>query len=198
MAYTDALAVQRLTGLSLTAGQIQLVTDVLAGAATDYVKARTGRDFEVTAVASEAHYAPGPLLYLRQAPVASVSSVVARTTLTGAATTLVAGTDYELRDLTAGLLYLPALAGGVYRPGYYDRVLVSYTPTAAIPDRARLAATMLAAHWLQQATRGVTHGLRSYNVAGELSVTYQEASAQWGVPAEVRALLQINPRLVIA
>jgi hypothetical protein len=56
--------------------------------------------------------------------------------------TLTADTDYEVRDLDSGWIWL-------WSPGSYDRIRVSYTPVATVPADVALATAELVCHWLR-------------------------------------------------
>lgn len=92
-------------------------------------------------------------LYLRYAPVSAVATVKGRAALGEAEVTLTADYDYEVIDLASGWIRL------VY-PASWDRIRVTYTPTATVPLD------------IQQATAEmVSHRLRSHLMPGSFGVT---------------------------
>lgn len=99
----------------------------------------------------------GGKLYLAYPPVTSVDLVYGRMGLQTANTTLTLGTDYEVMDLTTGLLRL-------IFPSLYDRVQVNYTPVATVPTTIRDAAAELIAWWMQPSLRPDTYGLYSVSL----------------------------------
>jgi hypothetical protein len=196
--------VAQVAGVTLTPEQINLVDQVLIEAAEHWVEERRGQVWQTAAITDEAYFnLPGPNLYLKTTPIVSVQAVKARANLGDTETTLPA-TDYEVRDLTRGWLYIPAqggsLAGGSLRAGGadgggglpYDRIRVSYTPATTVPVHIGLATAMLVAHWLQPAMSGIVSGVQSYTV-GDLSVTFGADAIMLGVPSEV---LRMVPKRV--
>lgn len=182
--YTTIARLESYLGLDLTTAQ-ETEAGRLIEAAEQLIDVETGKAWLVaTAVTNEAHYRDhlgGPLLFLRSAPVASVTSVTGRGSWNDTTeTTLVAGTDYELRDSALGTLYVPAWSA-------YQRLRVTYTPTnVAAPELLVLATNELVAWWLQpllNSTDGVSlTGIKSFSLGGDLSVTYADTVAQRGIP----------------
>lgn len=160
MPLTTAAAVFTHLGVTPTAAQTTEATALL-GAADAAIQNYCGRNWLTGAITDELHQPDGPRLYLRQRPVASIQSVKGRKAFNATATTLVANTDYEVRDLTTGLLLLgsgalewppqgnpaPALSRQPWSFPYAF-VTISYTPTATVPADVALAATMLVASWI--------------------------------------------------
>jgi hypothetical protein len=190
--YSNPDRVARHLGVTFTPAQLQEAEAAVA-AAEAWIDRRTGRAWLTGAIASETHWTNGAQhIYLRAAPVASVTSVTARSSMYDTPDTeLVVAEDYELRSLENGWVYL---VGGTS----YDRVTVEYTPAAPVPEDIALAATMLAAHWLQPQLSGMLPGIRSYSVGGELQVEFADAVATLGVPAEATALVDQYRRMAFA
>lgn len=205
--YSTLNRIQRHLGVTFTADQVSQATTLLE-AAEAWIDQRARKAW-LTGVLTEQHYVPGPNVYLRATPIASVTSVTARAGLADPGAVLVAGIGYEVRDLTTGWLYLPGLDGytrGDVVTGYsgpygaaYDRVTVAYTPNTGLPADIGHAATLLVGHWMQPGMSGVMPGIQSYSVGQELQVTFQDAAAGGGgVPADIAAIVDQYRRLVFA
>ena len=176
MAYTTALLVDAHLGGSLTSDLLERA-HALIPAAEAYVNDWCGRSFGLGVQTNEAHYRPfGHDLYLLAAPVTSVASVAGRSGFGATEETLTVDTDYEVRDLTTGRLWL-------WAPGSFDRIRVTYTPNATIPASIALATTELVALALQAAQQPDAYGLRRYRLP-DLEVEYaREVVAQVATPA---------------
>lgn len=190
--YTHAGYVATYLGRVLTPQENLAVVDLVEPVEA-WIDGRARRAWLTGSVAGEVHYEPGPNLYLRSTPVASVTSVAARGGMADASdTTLTAGEDYEVRSLAGGHLYLPILdpAATKLLPGYgaYDRITVAYVPDTGLPADIRLAATMLVCHYLRPVSEGLMPGIKRYSVGGELTVEYADGSVA-GVPDEVARLV---------
>jgi hypothetical protein len=172
--------------LSLTVEQ-SIAAEALIEAAEAYVDREAGRSWLAGAVTDEAHYAPaGPLLWLANAPLASASvTVKARTGPTATETTLVAGTDYEVEDLTTGRIRL--LTGWDY-----DRVRVTYTPSTTVDPLATQAVVLLVAHWLSPALRGdgSVEAIKGIEYVGDLRIDYATVTQERGLPVGVESILR--------
>ena len=190
--YTHQGYVATHLGRALTPQENLALADLIEPIET-WIDRRARRAWLTGSVAAEVHYEPGPNLYLRVTPVASVTSAAARGGMSDAAdTTLTAGEDYEVRSLAAGHLYLPILDPAATRlwPGYgaYDRITVAYVPDTGLPADIRLAATLAAAHYLRPISDGHQPGIKRYSVGGELTVEYADGETA-GLPAEVTGLV---------
>ena len=108
----------------------------------------------------------------------------------GATTPLTSGTHYEVRDALTGKLWFP------YPKDFY-RIDVTYTPSPAIPSRIRMAANIMAAHWMRPILNDEVPGLSSATIGAEFSITFSQYVQEHGYPAEVDLLLSI-PSLYIA
>jgi hypothetical protein len=204
VAYTDAQAVADYLGRDLTGLQFVQV-DRLLPAADAWIAGYCGRAFGLSAaVTGERHTLYGPLLFLRNRPVASVQAVRSRPWgVAAVSTALVAAQTYELTDPGAGLLQVSS--------GYVgDVVEVDYTPGQTVPGDVAHAATLLVASWLQPTieAEGVAGGasaqaVKSYTIGQELTVAYDTASAAAagaqtaGVPDDVLTLLAPYRRLLV-
>lgn len=146
----------------------------------------TGRAWLVGAQTDEAQYWPAfrlGNLYVRYAPVATVTIVKARAGLGSDEETLTAGEDYEAADLSAGLIYLVA-------PSAYDRVRVTYTPTATVPLGIQQAAAEWAASRLLSHLRPDSYGLDSLALP-DLTVRFARSHVQEAMPPGVMARLDL-------
>ncbi len=134
--------------------------------------------------ADEAHYAPfGRFLYLKHPPITAVSAVKGRTGLGATETTLVAGTDYEGRDLEAGELYLVS-------PGSYDRIRVTYTPATTVPGDITEATIEFVAELMRPHLVPGSHGAESYRLP-DLEVVYAKGVTRDAFPPRVALILDM-------
>lgn len=182
--YCASADVEAYLGLTFTAAQTEQAV-VLLPMAEDAVDAAMGHEYALGTQSNEAHYYPSCDLYLRHAPITSVTSVAGRRGMTDTETTLTAGTDYEVRSLPAGHLYLVS-------PGRFDRVRVTYVPVATVPDLVKQATILTIAAWLQPTlTPGLT-GVQSYKLP-DLEVVYAKGTAigggNYSLPPNAREVL---------
>jgi hypothetical protein len=122
-------------------------------------------------------------LYLRYAPVASVTTLKGRAALGETETTLVVDTDYEVMDLTGGLVRL------LY-PASYDRVRVTYTPVATVPAPITQATAELVAAWMQPRLRPDTLGIESYSLP-DITVRFATSYVERSIPPSVQEKLDL-------
>jgi hypothetical protein len=155
--------------------------NVLIEQAEAYIDGATNRGWLVGAQTDEAFYYPPHKIFVRYAPVTSVQAVTGRTTLGQSEATLVANTDYEVRDLAGGLIYL------LY-PASYDRVMVDYTPVASVPADIKRACIELVSAWLQPNLQPGTYGLDSYSLP-DLTVKFARSHVQAAAPPAVQQVL---------
>jgi hypothetical protein len=179
----------------------------LLPAADAAIQRYCGRQWLTGAIVGEAYEPEGDHLYLQQRPVASVEAVQGRRAYDATVTTLVLGTDYEVRDLARGLLVLNGSGAREWPPQGaalpalprsrwslpYSYLTVSYTPAATVPADVALAATQLVAHWLTPTLHPEYQGLKSLSLAqGEIAMTVADTTATPGAagwPAPVLGLL---------
>jgi hypothetical protein len=192
---TDPGKLERHLGALLTASQIAEAHAVCLAVGA-WVTATYG--FSDTPGAVTEQHEPAPVIYTRRAPITSVTSVSTRSGITATPVALVAGTDYEIINAAQGMLSLPGIRYGWPRNYAYDRVTVVYTPDVTVAAYTEQGATMLAAHWFRRHSEGIAPGIKSFNISGELQVTYADAAAAYGIPAEVTRLLAPLGRLVLA
>lgn len=177
-AYTD---VQSFLGVTFTAAQVTLCGSLIEQAEV-FIDGETNRAWAVSAQTDERFYSPGYEIYLRYAPVTTVSAVTGRTALGDSETTLTVDVDYEVRSLETGLIYLVS-------PRSYDRVMVDYTPSTSIPKDISRACTELVANWMQPSLNPASFGLDSYSLP-DLTVKFNRSFNQETVPPTVRAVLE--------
>jgi len=188
--YSSVQQVADHLGADLT-GLQSIEADRLLLAAEAFIDGRTERTWSVTASTTETQTIAGQALYLRTTPVASVASVSIRSTYVNAAWSAV---SYELLNAAQGLVLLPwGYAGWLAQ--------VVYVPAQVVDPRVSLAATKLAAHWLQPTITGEGGGsaapIKSYAIGSELNVTYDTATASTastsmtlkGIPDDVLVLV---------
>lgn len=160
-------------GLEMTAAQA-VQCQSLIERAENYIDNETGRGWLVGPQTDEAHFlGQGRWVFLRYAPVASVTAVTGRTGPGETEETLTLNEDYEVRDLETGLIRL--LVNG------YDRILVDYTPVASVPGDLVQAAIELVANWLQPHLQTGSFGLDSYSLP-DLTVKFARSHSQEVAP----------------
>lgn len=115
-----------------------------------------------------------PDVWLKYAPVASISAFKGRSALGETETDLVADTDYEVVSLTTGQIRL------VY-PSLHDRVRVTYTPVATVPADVKQAVVELVAARLMPTMTPGTYGLDSVTLP-DYAVKYSRAHVQVAFP----------------
>lgn len=181
--YCTAQDVEELLGLSFTAAQ-QYQADNLIERAETWIDTYTNRGWLVGVQTNEEHYTPASNeLWLKYAPVDSVASVAGRDGVGESETVLTVDDDYEVRDLNNGLIWL------VY-PNSYDRVRVTYTPTASVPGDITQAALELVAAWMQPSLSPGSFGLDSYSLP-DLTVRFARSHVQAAMPPTVTAILDM-------
>lgn len=172
-------------GIAFTAAQ-EVLAEKLIEQAEAMVDIETARAWLTGALTDEAYYRQNfrlGNLYLRYAPVASVTTVKGRSGLGVAETTLTVDVDYEVRDLSDGLIWL------VY-PSSYDRIRVTYTPVATVPGPIARATAELVGAWMQPSLRPETYGLASYSLP-DLSVQFAREMADRSIPPTVQSILDL-------
>lgn len=172
--------IEGLLGQTLTAGQRAQCESLIEAAELEF-DGETGRAWMTGAQTLEVHYVKSPNIFLKYAPVGSISAVKGRSALGEAETDLVADTDYEVRDLSTGLILLVT-------PNDYDRIRVTYTPVATVPaDITRAIAEWVAARLMPSLTPG-TYGLDSVTLP-DYAVKFSRAHVQEMAPPNVRAVI---------
>lgn len=179
--YTTGRRVAAYRGAVLTDAELGRIEPLIM-AAEATIDGETGRSWLGGAIEDEAHPLYGPAIWLDNKPVASIQSVAVRTLGLTSTTVLVADSTYYVRDLNAGALWVPCWDTA-------DELLVSYTPTASVPADLGLAATMLVAYWLRPAFDGISTDVKSYQIPGDISVTFRDDAVKGGLPDDVRAIL---------
>lgn len=134
-----------------------------------------GRGWLVGAQSNEEHrYIEFVLgeLYLRYAPVTSVASVAARSYMGEAEQTLTVDVDYEVVNLEAGLIRIVS-------PALWDRLRVTYTPTATVPLDIQQATAELVAHKMRPNLMPGSYGISQLGLP-DLNVTFRQyANEDW-------------------
>lgn len=171
--YCESNDVSGYLGRTFTPAQ-EAQCDALIEAVETYVDDETGRGWLVDAQTDEAHVVDSQNVFLRYAPVNSVTSVKGRAGLGETDETLTVDVDYELVELRHGQIRL------VY-PGNYDRVLVSYTPIETVPADLKQACIETVATWLQPALSNGLVGIDSYSLP-DLTVKFSRSHVQQPVP----------------
>lgn len=163
--------VGRWYGGTITGGQAGTAAYWLE-AAEHVIDTVTGRTFGHGGTVTERYYAPaGPVLFLRQRPVASVGTVAATYHGSTAVVGLVLTDDYTVDDLARGRLWV--------RPSTCPAYLtVTYVPGTAVPQPIQEATAALLADWLanSDASSG-SQGPVVREKAGDVEVQYADVSS---------------------
>lgn len=206
------------TTLDLVANEIGDVLDndsfvdygtTLIAQAEDYIDRYTGRAWAVVSpVVDELHTVTGPYLYLKHAPVTTITSLRVRVGAVGATeTTLTAGTEYELIDPVHGIMLINAgypfgfdvVVNTTEYAGYILRV--SYTTTTPVPGDIERAATLLVANWFgSRGSVAMAAGIKSYSVGTDLAVTFRDdtAAGTRAVPSVITEILNRHRAVLMA
>lgn len=162
-------------------------------AATDYIDRVCRKSWQGLTVSGEIQKVYSPQVWLNLRPVASVTSVTARSIVLGETpTVLVAGTGYELLDAANGVLLVNEWAGTL--------LTVTYTVSSTIPAAISLAANIIAAAYAVSgpALSGQARGIQKLE-AGTAKITYDPISTSTPIPPMADALLDAYlPSLVFA
>lgn len=186
--YTTADDVASLLGRVFTDEQ-SAVADRVITAAEIWVDQQTRKVYGVNAQRSERFFRnPGPLLKLKNVPVVSIDGVFTKTSYSSAEAQL-DPSSYDIQDAEQGLIYVSALEGNAQR---YPIVRVSYTADATIPSNVKLGTEYLTAHWLRPTLVDEMPGVSQFSLGGEEAISYTDLVKQYGVPAEVWAILGVN------
>lgn len=179
--YTTAALVADWLGVTLTAAQ-QTHAATLIEQAESAIDDYCHRGWLMGTQTNEIHRPYGrAAVYLKYAPISSVTTVLGRSGLGEAEETLTVDDDYEVMDVESGYIRL------VY-PASYDRVRITYEPRSTIPKAIERAATELVAMWIQSHLRPDTYGLEMLQLP-DMTVRW---SRQYlgGMPPAVMALLE--------
>jgi hypothetical protein len=178
-------------GQSFTAPQAAYCVQLIARAEA-YIDFFTNRGWLVGAQTAEAHQIThSPLVYLRYAPVATVTAVRGRGAVGDAEIDMVADSDYEIRSLENGLIVLLATAYSQFRlrrDGQFSRIRVDYAPVAAVPAPITQATIELVALWMQPRLRPDSYGIDSYTLP-DLTVRFSRSHVQEALPPTVQQIL---------
>jgi hypothetical protein len=89
---------------------------------------------------------------------------------------------YNLEDAKTGRIYFPGLSS-------YYQIQITYTPDSTLDERLKLAANIILAHLMNPVLNGISMGIRSYSVAGTITINYDNGLEEEGIPQEAAALL---------
>jgi hypothetical protein len=203
--YTSATLVTKELGRDLTAPQLDECADLI-GQAEDWIDVQTGRAWLVASpITDELHNMYSRIVYLKNRPVISITSVTSRLLLVGAQdTVLTEGDEYELIDGPNGVLLVSAFAGAsatTFFPSDHiprgSLLKVSYTTSVPAPGDIQRAATLLVAHWMLPRLNGDTREVTSYSV-GSSGDTFNVTFDKTDVPAEVMRLIHAREAILFA
>jgi hypothetical protein len=192
--YVTVEQVEIAYGAAFSDEQAATIEQALAEAQA-WIERETGVIYNVSSVTNEEHYDQMVNLYTRYRPISAVSSVTGRPAMGVSDITLTAGTDYEVRSLTAGWLYVPVAAG-------YDRLRVTYTAVPTAPDDYIGAIIKLALHNSQEAITGIGAGEKRVSI-GDLTIERFGPSSlsgigAVGIPSEVQRVIDGYRRIPLA
>lgn len=169
--YCNTADVEAFLGQAFSAGQAAQCESLIEAAELEF-DGETNRAWLTGAVTLEAWHVVNrsPDVWLKYAPVSSISAFKGRSALGETETDLVADTDYEVMDLNTGHIRL------VY-PASYDRVRVSYAPTDTPPADVKQAIIELVAARLLPTLSPGTYGLDSLTLP-DYSVKFARSHVQ--------------------
>lgn len=194
VAYADHDDIAEYLGRSLSEAQ-QTQADMYASAASAYIDDRTGTTWAETSPTTERITIEGSLVYLKNTPVTSITTVTVRDVTPGSAeTTLVASVDYELVDAPKGIISLGTVWSGS-NPLYKGSILkVTYAHTkTVVPDNIKLATILIASHHMNSSLNPMGQRIRSMNDNRAISITFRDRD----IPADALALIP-NRRVLLA
>lgn len=177
--YSDVAA---FLGLTFTSAQQTQCSALIEMTELD-IDRYTNRAWLTGVQTNERFYWPEYELWLRYAPVTTLTSITGRTALGEDEDALTVDEDFEVLSLEYGLVRLIS-------PGSYDRVLVTYTPTASTPGPIKKACIEWVATQLQSTLRVNTFGLDSYSLP-DLSVKFARSHVQEAMPPSVQQTLDL-------
>lgn len=185
------------TALMITSDADNALLNKLLDAADSFIAQHTGRAFAGGSF-TETHPAGGPLVFLRNFPVASVTSLrvdpnrAFGSETVRAADTYVVHTDRGVVESLTGP-FLPPRPGRGSRD-WPEMVQVAYTtPTGQVPPAVQSAFAQLIGHWYRDA---MTNAEMNFEKVTELTAGTDTKTYPWGVsggfrlPAGVLQLLQ--------
>lgn len=152
----------------------------------------TNRGWLVGVQTDEVHWYAGfrlGNLYLRYAPVSTVATVKGRAGIGETESTLTVDVDYELVDLDGGWIR-------IVNPASWDRIRVTYTPTATVPVDIQHATCELTAHKMRASLMPGSFGAQSIGLP-DLQVTFRQFSGE-SVPLSVTEVIDRWRYLVTA
>jgi hypothetical protein len=177
--------------------------DFLIGAAEELIDS----DYNISLISGgqqvESFYNPDSIVQISNAPVDNTQPIVvtAKYSFNSVPVTLAAGVGYELRNPKLGIFYFPllhwdSLSDPITRGSYYS-ISITYSKTATVPSRVKLATCIIVAHYLRPAINDEAFGIKNYS-DGELSIAFTDKVVQEGIPAEAERLLRrLGPTLAV-
>jgi hypothetical protein len=178
--YCTADDVAEHLGRTFTAAQTTYCNNAIERAER-YIDERTGRAWLTGAQTDEAHYPDSQVIFLKYAPVVSVTAITGRAGLGETETSLVANEDYEVRDLQNGEILLVGSC--------WDRVLVDYTPVATVPADLVGAIIEMVAAWMQPHLDPGSFGVESYSLP-DLTVRYARSHVEAVAPPMAQEVIE--------
>lgn len=198
--YADATSLAAYLQRSLTVAETAAATAACA-AATEYIDRYVGRSWQGTTITGELQTVESETVHLDYRPVASVTTVTARSMIVGETPRLlVAGTDYELIDAPNGVLLVNGYGYDVITTtGYVGLVLtITYVVGSTVPALIAQAANIIAAWYLVSAPAASNQARGILKLkAGSAEITYDPIDKAAAVPGTATTLLNVYRRPVI-
>lgn len=193
--YTSPARVAALRNRTFTAAQAIHCTELIL-VAEETIDELLGRSWAGLSPTTERQYLRSPRIFLVNAPLTSITSVgLAATPLD--VVDILDPSEYSLVDPTTGEIYISrARMYGSGWPGFTWPILtVVYAHGGPVPPaRVSLAAAIMVDSWMARATGQPTPDVKSYSVAGELSVTFRDSNNPGtAIPDEALSLLDLVP-----
>lgn len=180
MSYTTVADLEAYLGVTLSTPQSAAATAML-GAVDAIINSKTGRVWQTGQQVQDFYQQGGKYLWVQSNPVSSIDSVYSRASM-GDTLSLVDPSYYNLEDAKTGRIYFPGL-------GSYYQIQITYTPDSTLDERLKLAANIILAHLMNPVLNGISMGIRSYSVAGTITINYDNGLEEEGIPQEAAALL---------
>lgn len=183
--YTNARLIGRYLNRTLDGAQ-SIQAETIIAAVEQYIDRKLGRSWAGVSPATERHVIEGDSITLNNYPITAITSINVAWTPMATPTLLTVTSQYALIDAARGSIYVPYLNG-------YTATVVYTHAGPLVPTDVSLAATIIAANWLQPSVGGVDGTIKSVSYAGELSYTYADSGAERAIPPEARKLLNMVP-----
>jgi hypothetical protein len=178
--YGDTTTLQSFLGQSLTPGQQIEATRLLIAVSAE-IEGETNRAWLMGAV-SEPFYHPSEKIWLRYAPVDSITELRGRPGPALAEVVLSENDDYVIKSVAEGYIKL-------IHPKRWERVVVDYVQVDGVPADIEQAAVEMVAARLMPALNPGTYGVDSIQLP-DYTVRYARSHVQQALPPVARQILE--------